>query len=73
MDKSLDEVKEDISQKYLGKSGIHGIGIRRKSNALYVYTDAEPSPKQKAVLEEIKKEVAPYSVITVEEERAKIS
>jgi len=73
MDKSLDEVKENISQKYLGKSGIHSIGIRRKANALYVYTDAKPSPKQKAVLEEIKKEVAPFSVITVEEERANIS
>ncbi len=73
MGKSLDEVKQNISQKYLGKSGIHGIGIRRKTNALYVYTDAEPSPKQKAVLEEIKKEVAPFSVITVEEERANIN
>lgn len=73
MDKSLDEVKEDISQKYLGKSGIHGIGIRRKKNALCVYTDTETSPKQKAVLEEIKKQAAPYSVVTIEEERAKIN
>lgn len=73
MGKSLDEVKQDISQKYLGKSGIHGIGIRRKANALSIYTDAEPSPKQKAVLEEIKKEVAPFSVITVEEDRADVN
>ncbi len=73
MEKSLDEIKQDISQKYLGKSGIHSVGIRRKQNALYIYTDSEPSPKQEAVLEEIKKEAAPYSVVTVAEERAKIS
>lgn len=71
MSKSLDEVKQDISEKFLGKCGIHSIGIRRKNNALYVYTEA--SPNQEAVLEEIKKEAAPYSVVTVEEERAKIS
>lgn len=73
MDKSLDEVKEAISEKYLGKAGIHSIGIRRKNNALCVYTDAGASPKQKAVLKEIEKEAAPFSVVTIEEERARIT
>jgi hypothetical protein len=73
MSKSLDEIKEEISQKYLGKSGIHGIGIRRKQNALYVYKNAETNPAQTAVLEKIKKDAAPYSVVTVEEDSPKIN
>ncbi len=70
--KSLDEIKEDISKKYLGKSGIHGVGIRRKANALYIYTEGETDVKQKSVLQRIEKEAAPYSVINVQEEGAKI-
>lgn len=73
MSKSLDEVKESISQKYLGKSGIHSVGIRRKLNAICVYTDTETTQPQKNVLEKIKKEIAPFSLVTVTEGRAKIS
>lgn len=71
MSKSLDEIKENISQKYLGRSGIHGIGIRRKENALYIYGEADSLPAD--VLEEIEKEAAPYSVVTIEEEKPKIN
>ena len=71
MSKSLDEIKENISQKYLGKSGIHGIGIRRKDNALYIY--GEKDSIKKDVLEEIEKDAAPYTVVTIEEEKPKIN
>lgn len=73
MSKSLDEVKQEISQKYLGKSGIHGVGLRRKENALYIYTENESNPAQTVLLEKIRKEAAPFSVVTVEEERPKIN
>ena len=41
MSKSLNEIKEKISQKYLGKSGIHGVGMRRREDAVYLYADAD--------------------------------
>jgi hypothetical protein len=73
MSKSLDEVKQEISQKYLGKSGIHGVGLRRKENALYIYTENKSNAAQTALLEKIRKEAAPFSVVTVEEGRSKIN
>jgi hypothetical protein len=74
MEKSLDEIKQKISQKYLGKSGIHGVGVHRKKNALRIYTDADSPPQQQeAVLQEIRKDAAPYQLITIVEEKARIS
>ncbi len=73
MSKSLDEVKENISQKYLGKFGIHAIAVHRKTNSLNIYIDAEPDESKKNVLEEIEKEIAPFSLITIKEERAGIN
>ena len=70
--KSLDEIKDDISKKYLGKAGIHGVGIRRKANALCIYTDSETDVEQKAVLQKIEKEAAPFRVVNIQEESAKI-
>jgi hypothetical protein len=73
--KSLDEAKRSITEKYLGKQGIHGVGISRSKNALRVYVDAASAldDQHKAILEKIKQDAAPYSVLEVEEERATIT
>jgi hypothetical protein len=73
--KSLDEAKKSITEKYLGEAGIHGVGISRSRNALRVYVDAASDfgDNYRAILEEIRKEAAPYSVLEIEEERATIT
>ena len=74
MGKSLDEVKKTITDKYLGEAGIHGVGISRSRNALRIYVDSSSRiDDHKATLEEIRKVAAPYSVLEIEEERAKIT
>jgi len=73
MSESLDEVKQRITRKYLGKAGIHGIGIRRSQNALNVYADADSSLDQQQLLKEIEREAAPYKVIVTQEERPSIT
>jgi hypothetical protein len=73
--KSLDEAKKSITEKYLGEAGIHGVGISRSRNALRVYVDAATDfgDNHRVILEEIRKEAAPYSVLEIEEERATIT
>jgi hypothetical protein len=73
MSETLDEVKRRIAHKYLGKAGIHGVGIRRSQNALNVYMGADPSLDQKQLLKEIEREAAPYKVIVTQEERPSIT
>ena len=65
---SLNAVRKRISRKYIGKEGIHGVGMRRTENAVSVYLKATSNPQQKMILEEIEKEVAPYKVLIIEEE-----
>ena len=69
MERTLDVVKAAVSEKYLGRAGIHGIGIRRRQNALTVYLHAADSAEQAALLREIEAEAVPYHVLAVTEEQ----
>ncbi len=69
MGKSLDELKEQLSNKYLGKAGIHGIGISRLHDAIRVYLQPEAGDEQENILKEIEKEVAPFKVLPVKSNR----
>lgn len=73
MSKSLDEVKKHISSKYLGKAGIHSVGVSRAENALRLYVDADAEDALTHVLTEIEKEAAPFKVIPVKSDRPSIS
>ncbi len=66
--KSLTEVHKRVSRRYLGKVGIHGIGVRRKSNALCIHFSSTASPELSRLLKKIENEVAPYRVLTIEED-----
>lgn len=71
MTKSLEEVKRKLSRKYLGKAGIHGMGVSHSKNAVHVYVEKEdPDGERQKLMEEIEKEAAPYKVLPVESERA---
>jgi len=71
--KSLDEVKEHVSMKYLGKAGIHSVGISHAENALRVYVDPEAEGALKDVLIEIEKEAAPFKIVPIKSDRSSIT
>ena len=73
MTKSLDEVKKQLSSKFLGKAGIHSVGISRVENAVRVYVESEAEETLKDVLSEIEKEAAPYKVVPIQSDRSSIT
>lgn len=68
MARSLDDVKDRVSEKYLGRAGIHGVGIRRSQETLMVYLHSGDPGEQARVLREIEAEAAPYPVVALTEE-----
>lgn len=72
MNGTLRELKRRISKEYLGKRGIHAVGIREGEGALYVYVSPD-APDQEAILEEIERQAAPVKVVVVCEESASIT
>jgi hypothetical protein len=73
MNESLDELKRRLRTKYMGKAGIHGLGIDRSKDALRIYHEPSSDPEQERMLKEIEKEARPYKVIRIKEEPPKIT
>lgn len=73
MQNTLLELKRIIRDKFLGKSGIHGIGIRASENALQVYLDPDVGPDQDEVVETIRRAVAPYALVVIAEKMSTIA
>jgi hypothetical protein len=69
----IEDVKRKLSERYLGKGGVHAIGLSRSENTLRLYVHAESGADWKKLLEKVTKEVAPYKVVVIEEERPSIS
>jgi len=65
MPESLEDTKKRLRSQYLGKGGIHGMGLRKSQNAVCVYVERKPADG--ILAEEIEREAAPYKVIFVEE------
>lgn len=63
MPETLESVKDRISERYLGKSGIHAVGVRRKQNAITVYVQSSGTDAQEGLLRELRDEAAPYDVL----------
>lgn len=68
MARTLDDVKSSVSGKYLGRAGIHGVGVRRAQGALMVYVHSSDPGEQARVIREIEAEAAPFAVVVVNEE-----
>jgi hypothetical protein len=63
MDNELVEAKRRISQKYLGKAGIFGVGLRGQTIAVYRKSGAgDPD----AVIADLEKEVSPFKIEVLE-------
>ena len=72
-DTTLESVKSLVSSKYLGKAGIHGVGIRRSKSAVAVYVEPGTRPGKQEMLRSIEKEIAPFNLLVVEEGRPSIT
>lgn len=68
----LEAAKTLVSKKYLGKAGIHGVGLRRSKSAVTLYVDPADSLEREGVLRSIEKEIEPINLLVVEGERASI-
>jgi hypothetical protein len=73
MNETLTIIKERLKAKYLGKEGVHGLGISELQQAIRVYASPKEGPEQKRLLEQLRHEAAPFSVIIVPEEKPKLS
>lgn len=71
MDRTLEETKNDLRESFLGKGGIHGIGMSRSDRVIRIYTDPHATG-QTDLLNEVREAAKPYSVIIVTEDRARI-
>lgn len=67
----LEEVKSVLGRRYLGKAGIHGMGIRPASNAISVYMAPGSGERYKQLLENLRKDAEPFEVVFTEEEPPK--
>ncbi|MCY7350066.1 MAG: hypothetical protein LH606_05295 [Cytophagaceae bacterium] len=69
MQSSLHQIKKLLSEKYLGKAGIHGLGVSTAQQAIRVYVDSDLDPARFApTLNALEKLAIPFRVIVVPEE-----
>src|SRR4051794_38374524 len=66
---TLEEAKSLVSDKYLGVAGIHGVGLKRKQDAISLYVEDEHDARLADALSEVKKAVQPYRVVVVPAQR----
>ncbi len=65
MPQTLEQAKREVSARYIGRSGIHGVGIRRSANAIYVYVDTPGGEIAPGVWSEMTKVAFPYPVVKI--------
>lgn len=73
MPDSIDEVKDRLRRSYLGKAGIHGVGVSRSEHAIRVYVGPQPDAEQSDVLAMMRESASPFAVIVVREDRPQIT
>ncbi|MES1241864.1 MAG: hypothetical protein ABUT39_09620 [Acidobacteriota bacterium] len=68
----LEEAKERLGRLYLGRNGIHAVGLRRSENAVTVYLNAGGRPPA-GLVAELEREVAPHRLLLIDEESPSIT
>jgi hypothetical protein len=61
--KELQAVKDRLREAYLGKGGVHGLGVKPSQDAIQVYVGTNPAPDEAVVLDELRRVAAPHGVI----------
>ena len=72
MPNSIDEVKDRLRSSYLGKAGIHGVGVSRAEHAIRVYVSPQHDVEQSDILALMRECASPFPVIVVREDRPQI-
>lgn len=70
MAETLEQVKNRVSKKYLGKAGIHSVGLRRSQGTITVYYAPSAEEAQSQVLEKLSEEARPFKVLALQAEPA---
>jgi hypothetical protein len=65
---TLDAVKQRLRSRYLGRAGIHGLGISPAQNAIRVYINPGQADAARTVLRQLEAEASPHRVIVIQEE-----
>jgi len=73
MPESIEAVKDRLRQSFLGKAGIHGVGLSRAEQAIRVYISSKAESDQADLLEQVCKSAVPFRVIVVKEEPPRIT
>lgn len=73
MTPSLEDVKNRLRESYLGRGGIHGVGLSRARQAIRVYVSSQAASEQPDVLEQLRDSAKPFPIIVVEEERPRLT
>jgi hypothetical protein len=68
---TLSDVKKEVRDTFLGKYGIHGVGIKASNNTVRIYI-SEESDDLKAAMDSLKLICAPFSLELVIEEEPKV-
>lgn len=71
MSQSLDEVKNQLRESFLGKAGIHGVGVKRADGAIRIYLSPDAAG-QLDVLDQMREAAKPYPLVIVVEDLARI-
>ena len=73
MPESIEAVKNRLRQSFLGKAGIHGVGLSRADQAIRVYVSSKADSDQQDLLEQLRQSAAPFRIIVVKEEQPRIT
>lgn len=66
---TLEEKKRSLGD-FLGRGGVHGLGLSRAQQAIKVYLDQRPHTDEAATLAELQRLAAPYGIVVIREETA---
>lgn len=69
VDTALRRLKEELGKRYLGRHGIHGIGVRESEDAICLYVDPGSDLERTPTWEVIRRSAAPHGVVLVREDR----
>lgn len=70
--KDLYRLKRRVRAKYLGRCGIHGLGMRADQDAIVAYVQDQDS-ELASILDDLRAEVAPHDLIVIREAGPKIN
>jgi hypothetical protein len=68
----LEDAKARIKARFLGRHGVHGVGLRPSEGSVVVYCDDPAAPETAGLRSQLEEAAAPHGVIMVAEPRAKL-